>query len=213
VGKALDESAERSRIMLDLLQSVERDGNGSQRHRASEFGIALGLVNAYLNYCIKKGYVKVRKIPARRYVYFLTPKGFAEKSRLTMEKVSNSFTSFRQARADYSAAFQQLRVQGRSRIVLVGISELAEICMICAAEQSISLVAMVAPGAGGEQFLGLSAVPDFTSVPGGFDGAVITDLSSPQATYDRAVAELGAARVVAPSILGVRHVTRKAVAK
>ena len=71
--------AERDRIVLGLLESVERNGAQSQRLLASELGIALGLVNAYLKRCVKKGLVKVSEAPARRYAYYLTPKGFAEK--------------------------------------------------------------------------------------------------------------------------------------
>ena len=47
-------------------QSVERDGGQSQRRLAADLGIALGLVNAYLKRCIKKGLVKVSEAPARR---------------------------------------------------------------------------------------------------------------------------------------------------
>ena len=59
-------SAENERILLDLLNSVERDGGQSQRRLASELGIALGLVNAYLRRCVKKGLVKATEAPARR---------------------------------------------------------------------------------------------------------------------------------------------------
>ena len=197
----------RSANILGLLESVERDGTGSQRVRASEFGIALGLVNAYLNYCIKKGYVKVRKIPARRYVYFLTPKGVAEKSRLTVEKVSDSLNSFRKARHDYSVALEEFLSCGQSRVVLVGISELTEIAMLCAAEQSISPVAVVAPNSGRVRFMGIPVVADFASVVGGFDGALIADLCSPAATYESAVRDLGAGRVAVPAILGVSSIS------
>src|ERR1700733_14491087 len=114
------DGTERSRIVLGLLESVERDGRRTQRHRASEYGVALGLVNAYLNYCIKKGFVKVRKIPARRYFYYLTPKGFAEKSRLTITLISNSLTFFRAARTDYASVFQNFAGRGMTRIVLAG---------------------------------------------------------------------------------------------
>ena len=71
------------RIVLSLLNSVD-DGAQSQRRIAEELGIALGLVNAYLKRCVKKGLVKVSQAPARRYAYYLTPQGFAEKSRLTV---------------------------------------------------------------------------------------------------------------------------------
>jgi DNA-binding transcriptional regulator LsrR (DeoR family) len=48
---------------------VDRDRAQSQRLLTSELGIALGLVNAYLKRCVKKGLVRVRSAPARRYAY------------------------------------------------------------------------------------------------------------------------------------------------
>src|SRR5215470_10817985 len=96
----LSESSEDDRIVLSLLNSVD-DGAQSQRRIAEDLGIALGLVNAYLKRCIKKGLVKVRQAPARRYAYYLNPRGFTEKSRLTVE--SESFGFFRRVKADCAA--------------------------------------------------------------------------------------------------------------
>ena len=70
-----------------------------------ELDIALGLVNAYIRRCIKKGLVKVTQAPAGRIAYYLTPSGFAEKLRLTIEYLSYSFSFFRQAEADCSADY------------------------------------------------------------------------------------------------------------
>ena len=56
--------------MLGLLESVEPNGTQSQRVLAAEFGVALGLVNAYLKRCVRKGLLKVKEVPARRYAYF-----------------------------------------------------------------------------------------------------------------------------------------------
>src|SRR5215469_10507757 len=137
------ESAENSRIILNLLESVSRDGGRSQRLRASEFGVALGLVNSYLKYCVRKGYIKVKRIPAQRYIYFLTPKGFAEKSRLTVLLLSNSLAFFRQARADCSQVLKIAEARGWKRVVLAGASELAEISTLCALETGIAVVAVV----------------------------------------------------------------------
>jgi DNA-binding MarR family transcriptional regulator len=194
-------AAENSRIILDLLESVSRDGGHSQRTRASEFGVALGLVNAYLNYCVKKGYIRVKKIPAKRYFYYLTPKGFAEKSRLALVLVSNSFRSFRQAREEYGAAFAAFRRAGCRRIVLIGRSELAEIATLCAAENDITIAAILSDTEG--LFLGLPMVKAFEQVPDGFDGFAITDLNNPTAAYDAAVRMLGRERVAAPSFLRI----------
>jgi hypothetical protein len=192
---------ERSRIVLELLESVQRDGEKSQRTRASQFGVALGLVNAYLNYCVRKGYIRVKKIPAKRYFYYLTPKGFAEKSRLAPLLISNSFRSFRQAREEYGAAFLALKRAGCHRIVLSGRSELAEIATLCAAENEIVIGAILSNDEG--LFLGLPMVRSLEHVPGGFDGFAITDLNDPGAAYEAAVRVLGRERVAAPAILGI----------
>src|SRR5450631_2270544 len=108
------------RIMLGLLQSVERDGGQSQRRLASELGIALGLVNAYLKRCVKKGLVKASQAPARRYVYYLTPQGFAEKSRLTVEYLSFSFSFFRRAKEECTALIEGAQARGFDRVALIG---------------------------------------------------------------------------------------------
>src|SRR5229473_5533703 len=132
MDRLLDAEHENERIVLGLLNSVEHDGDRSQRHIAAELGIALGLVNAYLKRCVKKGLVKVHDAPARRYAYYLTPHGFAEKSRLTVQYLSDSFSFFRRAKTDYTAALDGARGRGFARIAILGVSDLAEIAAICA---------------------------------------------------------------------------------
>src|SRR6478672_4308321 len=134
------QSSENSRIMLRLLDAVEQDRAQSQRLLAAELGIALGLVNAYLRRCVKKGLVKVRDAPARRYAYYLTPRGFAEKSRLTVEYLSYSFSLFRQAKSDCAAILRAGHAQGVRRIAILGVSDLAEISAICALDCGIAIV-------------------------------------------------------------------------
>ncbi|MGY4311308.1 winged helix-turn-helix transcriptional regulator [Bradyrhizobium sp. JR3.5] len=132
-----DSSGEDERIVLNLLNSVD-DGAQSQRRIAEELGIALGLVNAYLKRCIKKGLVKVSQAPARRYAYYLTPKGFAEKSRLTMEYLSSSFSFFRQAKADCAQVLQLAKAQQFQNLVLCGRSDLAEIALLSAVDCGVT---------------------------------------------------------------------------
>ena len=47
----MQRDAEHSRIVLNILESIDQDGGQSQRKQASEIGIALGLINAYLKFC------------------------------------------------------------------------------------------------------------------------------------------------------------------
>ena len=204
---AQDDQGEKDHIILGLLESVERDGGQSQRHIASELGIALGLVNAYLKRCVKKGLVKVREVPSRRYAYYLTPQGFAEKSRLTVEYLSYSFSFFRRAREDCAEVFTAVRARGFSRVALAGVSDLAEIARICALESGIEIVAVVDADAKVKVFVGLPVAASLGDVPGSIDAVVVTDLRAARATFDNAVAKLGPERIFAPKLLGLRSPT------
>src|SRR5262245_24824674 len=138
-----EKDIDHARIMLGLLDSVERDGGQSQRRLASELGIALGLVNAYLKRCVKKGLLKANQAPARRYVYYLTPQGFAEKSRLTVEYLSYSFSFFRQAKTDCTELFKTAAARNVENVLLAGQSDLAEIAALCAMEHGVKIAGVV----------------------------------------------------------------------
>src|SRR5262245_61850170 len=189
------------RILLGLLESVERDGGQSQRRIASDLGIALGLVNAYLKRCVKKGLVKVSEAPARRYAYYLTPQGFAEKSRLTVEYLTTSLSLFRRARSDCAQLFAGARARGVGRVVVAGISDLAEIARLCALESGIEIVAVVDTNSTATKYLGLPVARTLRDVTEPFDAVVVTDLRSAQETFDSARSEVGVERVLAPGLL------------
>src|SRR5262249_51245340 len=170
---------EKTRIMLGLLESVERGGAQSQRRLASELGVALGLVNAYLKRCITKGLVKVSEAPARRYAYYLTPHGFAEKSRLTVEYLSLSFSLFRRAKADFSATLDAAREHGFTRIAILGASDLAEIAAICALDSAIVIAAVVDPHSEHERFAGVRVVKSLDDIPHPLDPLLLTHIKTP----------------------------------
>lgn len=199
---AADENPERVRITLALFDCIERDSGQSHRRLAAELGIALGLTNAYVRRCVKKGFLKVRKAKPRYYTYYLTPRGFAEKSRLTAEYLSYSFSFFRQARSACDAALKLFAQQGAARIVLAGLSDLTEIASICALESSVRVVAVVAPPPAPSHLAGLPVVASYDAVEGDFDGVLITDLVNTQAVSQDAVKRFGSGRVVAPALLG-----------
>lgn len=195
------DKAEDGRILLDLLSSVERDGGQSQRRLAAELGIALGLVNAYLRRCVKKGLVKATAAPPRRYVYYLTPQGFAEKSRLTVEYLSVSFSFFRRAKAECAAMFGAAAERGFSRLALAGISDLAEIAMICALDTGVKVSAIVDDKSTLAHFFGLRVVSSFEAVLGSCEAVLITDLQRAAELSESASALLGAERVLTPNLI------------
>jgi len=118
------------RIVRELLVEIERDPGVSQRKLSEVLSVSVGTINWHLKRCVKKGLVKLSQAPVKRYLYYLTPDGFAEKTRLTAEYLSISFDIFRVGRQQYEALFNLCRANDWKDIVLVGDSELAELAVL-----------------------------------------------------------------------------------
>jgi DNA-binding MarR family transcriptional regulator len=205
-------------IILGMLSAVERDSGVTQRHLARELGIALGLANAYLKRCAKKGFIKIRQVPLNRYAYYLTPRGFAEKSRLTAEYLTVSFDFFRQARRDAVTLLAACRERGWSRAVLWGAGELAEVLVLSAPEAGVDVLCVVDGASGLASCGGRPVVADLDAaraLAGGFDVVVVSDARAPGDSRAAALAAaerhgIAADRVVAPEMLRLSPPAAKA---
>jgi DNA-binding MarR family transcriptional regulator len=185
-------------IVLGVLDAVERNPSVTQRSVARELGIALGLVNAYLNRCLSKGLIKIGQVPPRRYAYYLTPRGMTEKSRLTATYLMDSFAFFREARMQCNDLFQALAARGQCRLALVGGGDLAEIARLVARDHQIE-IAGIAPAS--------ADAIELTANLEGFgplDAVVVTALEQSREAFAAAVELLGAERVYAPALLRAR---------
>ncbi|MEQ8695593.1 MAG: winged helix-turn-helix transcriptional regulator [Bauldia litoralis] len=190
-------------ITLGVLDAVDSNASVTQRSMAKELGIALGLANSYLKRCVRKGWIKVNQAPPNRYAYYLTPKGFAEKSRLTAEYLSSSFTFFRRARGECEDALAHCVQHEWRRVALVGRSELAETAALCNSEFGLDLVLVDADGEE-TRFFGLPVVPSLDAA-GAIDAALVTDLGRPQAAYESLADRLDPRRIFTASVLKVRR--------
>ena len=188
-------------VLLGLLNAVEANETVTQRTLASELGIALGLVNAYLKRCITKGLIKVQDAPARRYAYYLTPQGFSEKSRLTVEYLTHSFSFFRRARRSCSSALAEASGRGWRRVALIGGGELTEVAALCALQSPIEISGIYDPAARGSEQAGLPVSRRIDDLTGSSDGAILTALSDAEHLHADATAAFGDAGVVVPDLL------------
>ena len=72
---------------IDLIHAIQKDGNASQRQIAKKTGLSIGKVNYIIKALIDTGLVKIKNFTNSNrkleYVYILTPKGIAEKTRIT----------------------------------------------------------------------------------------------------------------------------------
>ena len=191
--------------MLDILDAVHNDAELSQRSLAKELGIALGLTNAYLKTCVRKGLIKVRHAPANRYAYYLTPKGFSEKSRLTARFLARSFNFYRQAREEMASCLSACEARGWRRIALAGTGDLAEIAILMATQHAVELVAVVDRKVEDRRFMSLAVVPDAATVAD-LDAILITDVARPQRTFESVAQTFDERRIVTPALLKISRV-------
>jgi DNA-binding MarR family transcriptional regulator len=191
-------------ITLGILNAVHQNERITQRSVAQELGIALGLANAYLKRCAKKGLIKVSQAPANRYAYYLTPQGFAEKSRLTAEYLSDSFRFFRSARSQCTEALHLASQRGWTRIALYGTGELAEVASLCEAS-GVQIVSIIDPDYRSDTFAQFPVVSSLAAA-GEIDALILTTLADPQAAYDLLVENYPAQRVLVPSLLRISEV-------
>lgn len=197
-------------ITLGVLSAIEEDNSATQRTISRELGIALGLTNSYLKRCVRKGYVKVTQAPANRYAYYLTPRGFAEKSRLTSEYLSISFSFYRSARTQCAELLEHCGQKRWYRIALAGCSDLAEIATLCAKdEKSVEIAGIVDTASGdgdrAETFAGLPVVERLSDL-GKVNAILVTDTQNAQRVFEEFSRNIPPERVLTPGLLKVARV-------
>ena len=138
---------------LKILEEIEKDKTPSQRYLAGKLNISLGLVNSFIKRLAQKGLFKIKNIPKNRVKYILTPKGAAEKTRLTYKYIQYSFQFYKSAREKLRILFYGLTKNGNKKIVFYGAGDLAEIAFISLQEVPIELVAVVDDNKASEIFM------------------------------------------------------------
>ena len=141
---------------LKILNELADNDSLTQRDLSDRLGIALGLVNSYIKNLVKKGYLTVKAIPRKRYVYYLTPKGFAEKTRLPYDLLQDYTRIYREAPGNLKKLFDEIYRDGVRKVVFAGADEVAEIAYITLQESKIELVGVVDNENEGKNFFGFN---------------------------------------------------------
>jgi DNA-binding Lrp family transcriptional regulator len=142
---------------LKLLEAVENDSRVTQRNLSTKLGIALGLTNVYLKRLVRKGYIKCVNVQSNRITYLITPRGIAEKARLTYEFMDYSLHLFAEVRQHLRIALQGCAAAGK-RVAICGRGEAAEIAYLSLKEFGLEPVAIF-DDEDGHVFLGMPVRP------------------------------------------------------
>ena len=144
---------------LQILDHVEKTPLLTNRRVATKLNVSVKLAHALVKQLVQKGMLDIRKHHSRRWDYFLTPKGIAEKARLTYEFIDFTMQFYREARRRSSEVLAQARKSGVTRVAFLGASEMAEIAYLGIQEQKLQLVDVFDDAAAGQKFLGLTVRP------------------------------------------------------
>tara|TARA_X000000950_G_scaffold288214_2_gene403924 strand:- start:13061 stop:13660 length:600 start_codon:yes stop_codon:yes gene_type:complete len=144
-------------LELKLLNEIERKKNHSQRSLSKNLNVALGLANAILKKFVNKGVLKLKQAPMRRYFYYLTPKGFVEKTKLTKEFLKSSLQFYSIAKDEYEKEIIKLKLK-RKKIILLGKSELTEIAILAANIHNLKIESILLKTSDEKSFCGVEIV-------------------------------------------------------
>ncbi|MBI4596957.1 MAG: winged helix-turn-helix transcriptional regulator [Candidatus Omnitrophica bacterium] len=128
---------------LQLLTEISASDSVTQRRLAQKHGLALGLTNFLIRRLVKKGYVKIVNLERKRLRYLITPKGIAEKARLTYEYVEYSLHLYRQIRTLVTRTISTMAVSAGASVVLYGTGEIAEIAFLLMQQRGLRVVGVV----------------------------------------------------------------------
>ncbi len=170
---------------LLLLEEIAKEETLSQRDLSKRLGIALGLVNSYVKNMVSKGYIRVTSFPKNRYKYLLTPKGIAEKSRLTYKHLSYFTNLYTTARRDFRELFSKLEESGVKKVLFCGVDEVAEIAYLSLQETDIELIGVVDEECDVMHFFGyeVSQIEDIKGI--NFDRVIVTSLKKRKGLLER----------------------------
>lgn len=81
-----------------ILRTIEKQPGSTQRELANNAGFSLGKLNYCLNQLKEKGLVKAENFRKNQnklnYIYILTPKGIAEKTKLTLNFMARKMEEY-----------------------------------------------------------------------------------------------------------------------
>ncbi|NVM24558.1 MAG: winged helix-turn-helix transcriptional regulator [Desulfobacterales bacterium] len=170
---------------LQFLEEIGDSHSPTQRDLAKKFNMSLGLVNSFMKRLARKGYLKITTIPRNRVRYILTPKGFAEKSRLTYHFIQYSLHFYKESLRSLEDLLNELENSGVRKVVFYGANDLAEIAFISLKASNIRLIGVIDNLKEGETFLGytVKSIAELRDLE--FDRIIITTIDSQKAILNK----------------------------
>ncbi|XMB72259.1 winged helix-turn-helix transcriptional regulator [Mycoplasmatota bacterium WC30] len=113
-------------MILDL---IEKNKDITQRKMSDNIGVAVSMVNNYLDEYEQKRYIRRKYHSTRTVEYFVTKKGAERKKVLNISYLNASLKVYNSAKENIVVFLNQIIKKGYKRILLYGAGEVAEILL------------------------------------------------------------------------------------
>ena len=110
-----------------VIDAISRNSEVSQRDISHDAGLSLGLTNILINRLAKKGYLKAKKLNARKISYMITPEGLKKKTKKTYSFMKRSLKAVSSLRGNIENFAIDMYGEGIRKFVIVGSGELSDI--------------------------------------------------------------------------------------
>lgn len=138
-----------------IFEHLEETPHMSNRIATAKLGVSVKLTHIVVTKLIERGLIHTTKRDGRSFFYFLTPKGIAEKARLTYEFLDFTKQFYQKARQRSSEVCQQLALSGVKFVALLGAGDLAEITYLGISEHRLRLTHVYDDSPTSPNFMGL----------------------------------------------------------
>ena len=112
-----------------ILDSIEKNKDITQRELSNEVGVAVSMINLYLNDYEKEGLIQKSYQSTKTVYYYLTKKGIEKKKVLNIGYLNSSLGVYNKAKKNIIDFLDQIIKKGYKDIILYGAGEVAEILL------------------------------------------------------------------------------------
>ena len=164
---------------LNFLSYLEDGKETTQKNISNSMSVSIGFINALIKKFLKKGVIKIKQAPYKRFIYYLTPQGFSEKARLVNEYFNDSLFFFKSLRIEFNKLFSKDQCAG---YYLYGTGEVCEIAILSAQENEKKIISIIDPSFKKKKYLGFSVLK---KIPNNLENSkiVITTSFNQQALF------------------------------
>lgn len=174
-------------MILDL---IEKDPHITQREMAEEIGVAVSMINSYVDEYEKKGLIKRKKHSTKTVEYFVTKKGSERKKVLNIGYLNSSQRLYNQAKENIEIFLKQIEDKGFKNILLYGAGEVAELFLSTMNNQEnlpMKVLAIIDdnPFKQNSRFMNYDVIPLDNISMFKFDGILISSYTNSQAIFTK----------------------------